>query len=309
MRKIFVLGIILILFFSSFSVYAANITNNTNDIINNTTADNKTVIINESRNNRTVYVSTNGKDSNNGLTKATSKKSIQNAIDTVSDGGTVNIKSGTYHENIKINKNVSLIGMDKNVKIDGDFKDSCIIIGENYSVSLEKLTIQRAWNTGLINHGKTNITHVTVKNNAAENNGGILNTGTMSIQNSKIIDNTIKNENAGICNRGNLTINNSEINNNQAGSNCGGIYIERKGTIQNSKINHNKVVYDGAGLYNDGDVIIIDSQLNDNTGEGCGGCLINHSELTIIKSEISGNTADIKAHLFRGETIYTEGGE
>lgn len=308
------------------SVNFTNITNN----INNTTAIDNTII---PQNNSVIFVSNKGNNDNNGLTVKTSKRTIQNAMDTVPENGTIYIKSGTYYENLKINKNVSLIGIDTNVKIDGDFKDSCIIIKENCTVSIEKLTIQRAYNTGLINHGKTNITHVTIKDNAAEDTGGIFNTGTITIANSIITKNTANHNHGGIYNEGHLTITNSQINNNKACSfsggicSCGdlninnseikdnkagygyaGLHIAGTGIIQNSKITNNKANENAGGLGNYGVLTIINSQINDNICQGYDGNLVNKGSLTIINSEIMSNKINIKPHIFKGETIPGRGG-
>lgn len=108
MRKILSVSVVLILFLSVCSSYALdniNVKNSSNITCNNSEC-NKTT---NTQNNSIIYVSTNGDDCNNGLTEATSKRNIQCAINTVADNGTVYVANGTYHENLKISKNVSLI--------------------------------------------------------------------------------------------------------------------------------------------------------------------------------------------------------
>ena len=110
-------------------VYADNTINSTNiiDITNNT----NTTIITTPQNNSVIYVSLSGNDGNDGLQQVTSKRTIQNAINTIKENGTIYISPGTYHEHLKINKNISLISTKESVMLDGDYKDTCMIIEEN----------------------------------------------------------------------------------------------------------------------------------------------------------------------------------
>ncbi len=54
-----------------------------------------------------VFVSSTGSDSNDGLTAGTPKLTIANALTTVNEGGTVNIATGNYAEIISVTKNVT----------------------------------------------------------------------------------------------------------------------------------------------------------------------------------------------------------
>ncbi|MDD3985039.1 MAG: hypothetical protein PHY59_03915 [Methanobacterium sp.] len=51
---------------------------------------------------KTIYVNPTGDYGNDGLTEATAKQHIQNAIDTAQDNDIIQVSSGTYKENIKI---------------------------------------------------------------------------------------------------------------------------------------------------------------------------------------------------------------
>ena len=69
---------------------------------------------------------------------------IQDLIDNASDGDTINIPSGTYYENIVINKPISLIGEDRDTTIiDGSGSGTVVSIFSD-SVNLEKFTIQNS---------------------------------------------------------------------------------------------------------------------------------------------------------------------
>lgn len=69
---------------------------------------------------------------------------IQDAIDNASSGDTVFVYNGTYYENVVINKNISLIGEDKNITIiDGERKDNVIKITNDY-VNVSGFTIRNS---------------------------------------------------------------------------------------------------------------------------------------------------------------------
>ncbi|UCF12929.1 MAG: right-handed parallel beta-helix repeat-containing protein [Thermoplasmatales archaeon] len=69
---------------------------------------------------------------------------IQDLIDNASNGDTIYIPSGTYYENIIINKSISLIGEDKDTTIiDGNYSNSVVQITTN-GVALNGFTIQNS---------------------------------------------------------------------------------------------------------------------------------------------------------------------
>ena len=68
----------------------------------------------------TYYVDgTNGNDANNGLRWETAFKTIQHAVDVAESWGKIYIRSGTYAENVAVEKN--------NIVLIGEFRDSVII--------------------------------------------------------------------------------------------------------------------------------------------------------------------------------------
>ena len=69
---------------------------------------------------------------------------IQDAIDNVTNGNTIFVYSGIYHENIVIDKSINLVGEDKeNTIIDGQEESDVIKILSN-SVNITGFTIQNA---------------------------------------------------------------------------------------------------------------------------------------------------------------------
>lgn len=90
----------------------------------------------------TIYVSTSGNDTNNGLTLNSSKRTIQNALDTAKAGDTIKVCNGTYKEHITINKDVFLVGENREKTIiDGTNNGTIATIKSDINVSLDGFTI------------------------------------------------------------------------------------------------------------------------------------------------------------------------
>jgi len=91
---------------------------------------------------------------------------IQDLIDNASDGDTINIPSGTYYENIVINKSISLIGEDKEKTIiDGGNNGTVIRISIN-KVTVSGFTIQNGDDgIGLYRSNRTSIIGNIISNN------------------------------------------------------------------------------------------------------------------------------------------------
>jgi parallel beta-helix repeat protein len=75
---------------------------------------------------------------------------IQQAINNASNGDTINITSGTYHESrIMVNKTVTLLGADANTTVvDGDETTSAIFVVHADGVKIRNLTLQNTSNSG-----------------------------------------------------------------------------------------------------------------------------------------------------------------
>lgn len=78
---------------------------------------------------------------------------IQDAIDRSSNGYTVFVYNGIYHENIVIKKTINLIGEDKNITIiDGETINDVISVYAN-GVTISGFTIQNSGNTPMVDAG------------------------------------------------------------------------------------------------------------------------------------------------------------
>lgn len=225
-------------------------------------------------------------------------KTIQKAIDSVDNNGIVNVADGTYKEHLEINKNVSL---------KGESKEKTIIDGTNSGrpLYINSTTI-------------VTITNFTIKNGQKRYGGGILNLGTLTINNCDIKENsatatdigedTYASANSyggGILNQGTLTITNSQIQHNTA-------------TTTSIATGQNSYAYAGVyggGIYNAGTLTITNSQIQYNTATGTsiatgenayagvsdyGGGIYNDGTLTIINSQIENNQA-IATATYSGE--------
>ncbi|RLF52016.1 MAG: hypothetical protein DRN11_01805 [Thermoplasmata archaeon] len=135
-------------------------------------------------NGRTLYVGGTGPDN---------YTCVQDAIDAANDGDTIFVYSGTYYENIVINKSINLIGENKETTIiDGEKKGNVIYVCGN-GVHISNFTIQHGgggWpGAGIFIYSSDNV----ISNNIIRNNGkGIIIMDLVSKHN-KICKNTVVN--------------------------------------------------------------------------------------------------------------------
>ncbi|KZX15426.1 DUF11 domain-containing protein [Methanobrevibacter filiformis] len=131
-----------------------------------------------------IYVATNGSDSNTGTTMGTAKLSIKNATATVDNGGTVNIRNGTYtganNKGINISKNIIYIGENQDkVIIDAAQSGRMFDINSGYTVTIKNITFINGKNTTTTSHG-----------------GAIFNRGNLIIENCIFKNNLITSTNS-----------------------------------------------------------------------------------------------------------------
>ncbi len=167
-----------------------------------------------------------------------------------------------------------------------------------------------------INSGATvSISGLTIANgnsNAVNAGGGILNNGTLTIDDCTISSNTRSgsgNEGGGITNFGTLTVSSSTFSGN-SGSQGGGIFNGQTNalTVVNSTFSGNSVTTKGGGIYNypGGTLTVTNSTISANSaGEDGGGLETNGTTTTITNSIVAGNTATANDDV---DGTYTDGG-
>lgn len=138
---------------------------------------------------------------------------------------------------------------------------------------------------GILNQGNLTLRAVSVRNNSAYKHAGITNEGSLLLQRSFVTDNDPGPEGAGgIGNTGTLEVLESRISSNLAGE-WGGIYSNGVLTVTRSTISAN-ISDEKGGVYAIGSVWIEDSTISNNNG---GGIHVTGADVTVQNSTISGN--------------------
>ena len=147
---------------------------------------------------------------------------------------------------------------------------------------------------GIDNSGTLTLTNSTLSDNSAGGGGGLpaggglYNFGTATITNSTLSGNSASSEGGGIFNAALLTVTNSTLSGNSADSG-GGLYTFGAATITNSTLSGNSAGY-GGGIVNSITLTVTNSTLSGNSAV-FGGGLYNYFTATITNSTLSGNSA------------------
>ncbi len=182
---------------------------------------------------------------------------IQGAVDASESGDAINVASGTYYENVQIDKSLTVKGSGAgNTIVDGQRSGSVFTIGKNnqdITVTLSDMAIQGGSGTstdlngigsyslvggGIWNAGRLTVARSTISGNTAQFGGGIANSGTTTITDSVITGNSASNG-GGICNyKGTLDLVSGSVDHNIADLYGGGIYNSLGTLIGNMSIVH-----------------------------------------------------------------------
>ena len=243
------------------------------------------------------------------FTGSNSRGYIQDLIDNASDGDTIYIPSGTYYENIVIDKSINLVGESKETTIiDGNNLSNVVEITADW-VNISGFTIQ---NSGDEWYGAAGIEmgsnyNTITSNNISNNAHGIKLSHSSS---NTITDNSIsKNYWDSIKLRfsSSNTIEGNTILNNRW---CGiSLYESSSNTITGNNILYNgNVPYNGGGIYlgdSTSNIVTGNTILNNNYGI----LLLNSSGNNITDNNISNNNDSIQLvrlsdnNTFTGNTI------
>jgi predicted outer membrane repeat protein len=262
------------------------------------------------------------------LTKAASGagevENLQAAVDAASDGDTIVLKEGTYHENVVITKSVTLIGVGPgSTIISGDTGEEVIKGGvinitkplfqsSGHNVTLIGMTVTGGdahYGGGIFNdEGSLTLSWISIEDNSASlSGGGIYSMGGTVIMdgNTTVTGNTAP-ASGGMVNDGStLTMNSGSAiagNTAQIGGGLGNI----QGTVimnDGSSITNNSATYDGGGIYSYfySTITLNGGSITGNTAEtGTGGGIYTDSSSTVnlTGGTVSDNSPDDVSYQF-----------
>jgi parallel beta-helix repeat protein len=189
------------------------------------------------------------KEEKTGFTNISSRGYIQGLIDNATDGDTIYIPSGTYYENIVIDKSINLVGEDQNTTIiDGSGIGDVVYVSANW-VNISGFTIRNGgdvWEDAGIDIYSN---HITLMDNIIVNNRGGINN---RYDNNTISYNIISNNHYGI----DLYGSSSNISDNSFFFD--GLYIyygAHQNHVTNNIVNNKPLVY----LEDESNIVIDDS--------------------------------------------------
>jgi predicted outer membrane repeat protein len=204
-----------------------------------------------------------------------STTSLQTAIDNAAPGATLDI-TGTCFGNFTIGTNLGLRGHG-NAVLDGQGKGTTLTVSSGATVQVAHLTITDGDASGTAGDG-----------------GGINNSGTLTVDQSSIIDNSAGNSGGGIYSSADLTLVQTTVSGNSGVVFGGGIYNTNQMALVQSSVTNNSAeagggIFTGFGF---APVTLTDTTITNNTATVSGGGIFNilDSE-TLIDSAVSGNTA------------------
>jgi predicted outer membrane repeat protein len=199
--------------------------------------------------------------------------------------------------------------MGGNVTVDGMHKSSVFQVDPGSNVDLDYLTIQNAHGSGIVNSGTVTINNCTLSQNQAVTDGaGLLNLngGNATVKYSTFQANTGANKGGGVCNLATLSIAGCLFQLNQANLG-GGVYNDANGSaeIEGGAFDTNTAHW-GGGVYTSGNMTVsVGATFSNNQAPmGAGGGIANDGgTLAITDSALtSNNSADEGGGLFNTGT-------
>ena len=227
--------------------------------------------------------------------------SLREAVALANSGDRIDIPAGTY-----------TLTLATQITVDNDL----ILAGAGATTTIIQAAanpVDATWRVFAITSGKNVTTSgVTIRyGNAPGDGGAIHNSGTLTLADSTISDNTSLIRGGGIYNNGGtLTLTNSTISDNktrrESGGEIGGGIANVGGTLTltNSTISGNRTWNFGAGIYNTGAATLTNSTVSDNVvWKGAGIYNASQGALTLTNSTVSGNIGTFGAGIWNNATV------
>ena len=241
------------------------------------------------------------------------------------DGKTITLGYGSYHDQLEINKNLTIQGPGAGLlAIYGRNMSRVFQVDAGANVTISGLKIgggdgvasyytgNAGWPTsasydgcggGILNLGTLALSGCTVAANDTNPHagygggvhgfigGGIGNFGTMTLSGSTVTGNSAPAWGGGIYNDGTMTLGGSTVTYNTAYTG-GGIFNDPQGhlTALSSVVQNNTAAY-GAGIDNVGWMQISGNTVTGNSASSCGGGIYNDGTMTLSGSTVTGNSA------------------
>jgi len=248
------------------------------------------------------YVSPTGEDIGGCTNPANPCQTITYARQQSASGDTIHLAPGEYFEIVSLFIGLNLVGAGADVtSIDGSTIGPVVYVYPDQlaTTSISHLTIRNgaAQNgAGLYTFGELTLDHVIIEDNhATSSGGGIYNEGDLTILNSIVRNNTSLTVAAGMINHTTAVIHNSSFIGNQVaegGYYAGGIHNNSEATMQltNVTISGNKASSSG-GLSNSGTADLVNVTIAHNIGDGIGLFNLGSAVNTIVDGNTPNNCA------------------
>ncbi len=262
--------------------------------------------------------------------------SLREAINTAPQGSTITFAPGLHGTivltsgNITTTKHLTIHGPGANtLAISSQMGGNYIHLLSTADISISGLafkdSIIQGYSSFIFSEGTLTLSDCIISGNTTiqGNGGGIHNyLGKLTLKNSIVSDNRAKNgEGGGIENTGTLTVTNSTISDNTAfasgdtsngeGGSGGGINNSGTLTLTNSTISGNAASIQGGGINNTGIngglLQLTNSTISGNRTQYGGGISNTGGQIDITFSTIYGNTADHSSAIYSGDAIDPSG--
>jgi predicted outer membrane repeat protein len=241
---------------------------------------------------------------------------LQGGIDAARPADTLNVV-GTCHgiSTISIDLTIKGVGLTGSATLDGDDLGTVLTITDKVTVTINKLTITDGTANlggGIFSSGTVTLTDSIVRDNTANTDGGgIFSTSTLTLTRSAVRDNTAATfSGGGISHQGEgtLTLTDSTVSENTASQDGGGIFNSTAPIrLTHSTVSGNTTNSDGGGILNgDGTVTLTNSTVRSNTAHRGGGIFNarasnsgkDYGTVTLTNSIVRDNTANAGGGIF-----------